>query len=346
MFLLTYRDIRISASAGVILGIFEIGVFAALAIWILLSNTGDLNLQPFNPNHAPEGAFTGVGKGMVFAILAFIGFEAAAPLGEEAKHPRRTIPRAVVYSCLGIGLFYVLLSYAWVFGAGGVDTFAAKAGASGDPWRDARQGLLGRRLGARLRRDHQLDRRELERGLQRRDARLLCDGAQRHRAEGARAHAPEIQDAARRDHRQHRDRSSSCRSSWAGGGAPLNGFIMLATAATVVVIIVYMLVMLGSIRFYLTEKRAQFNVLLHLVFPLAGIVLFAFPLYYQYFPLPAYPYPLRRLVRARVDRCRDCCSGSSCCRRGPRRCAARRADLRRGRACPAPTSPTSPSPAD
>src|SRR4029079_2364801 len=98
VFLLTYRDIRISARAGVILGIFEIGVFAALAIWILISNTGHLTLQPFNPNHAPEGAFTGVGKGMVFAILAFIGFEAAAPLGEEAKHPRSTVPRAVIYS--------------------------------------------------------------------------------------------------------------------------------------------------------------------------------------------------------------------------------------------------------
>ena len=41
---------------------------------------------------------------------------------------------------------------------------------------------------------------------------------------------------------------------------------------------------------HLTEAgRAQFNPLLHVVFPIAGIVLFAFPLYYQYFPLPAYP---------------------------------------------------------
>src|SRR5437763_5199882 len=134
VFLLTFRDIRISANAGVILGIFEIAVFAALAIWILLSNLGDLNLQPFNPNHAPEGAFTGVGKGMVFAILAFIGFEASAPLGEEAKNPRRTIPLAVVGSCLAIGLFYVLLSYAWVFGEG-FNQFVAKAGGSADPWR-------------------------------------------------------------------------------------------------------------------------------------------------------------------------------------------------------------------
>jgi amino acid transporter len=35
---------------------------------------------------------------------------------------------------------------------------------------------------------------------------------------------------------------------------PLNGFIMLATAATVVVILVYMLVMAGSIRYNLTVR--------------------------------------------------------------------------------------------
>src|SRR5919197_975077 len=95
VFLLTYRDIRLSTTAGVILGTFEIGVFAALALWMLFSNAGDLNVQPFNPNHA-AGHWSGVFKGMVFAILAFIRFEASAPLGEEARHPRYTIPRAVV----------------------------------------------------------------------------------------------------------------------------------------------------------------------------------------------------------------------------------------------------------
>src|ERR671930_2315941 len=99
VFLLTYRDIRLSTTAGVILGTFEIVVFAALALWMLFSNTGDLDVQPFNPNHA-AGHWSGVFKGMVFAILAFIGFEAAAPLGEEARHPRRTIPRAVVGSAI------------------------------------------------------------------------------------------------------------------------------------------------------------------------------------------------------------------------------------------------------
>src|SRR5437762_8281488 len=134
VFLLTYRDVRLSTAAGVILGAFEIAVFAALAIWMLLSNAGDLNLQPFNPSHA-VGDYNGIFKGMVFAILAFIGFEAAAPLGEEARRPRWAIPRAVVLSAFGIGLFYVFCSYAWVIGTGFGD-FTKVTTASANPWQD------------------------------------------------------------------------------------------------------------------------------------------------------------------------------------------------------------------
>ena len=62
VFLLTYRDIRISTTAGVILGAFEIVIFGALAIWMIISNAGDLNLQPFNPHHA-DGSWSGVFRG-------------------------------------------------------------------------------------------------------------------------------------------------------------------------------------------------------------------------------------------------------------------------------------------
>ena len=44
---------------------------------------------------------------MIFCLLAFIGFEAAAPLGEETREPRRTIPRAVIWSTILVGAFYV-----------------------------------------------------------------------------------------------------------------------------------------------------------------------------------------------------------------------------------------------
>jgi amino acid transporter len=48
---------------------------------------------------------SGIIGGSVYAILAFIGFDAAAPLAEETWDARRNVGRAVVLSCLIIGLF-------------------------------------------------------------------------------------------------------------------------------------------------------------------------------------------------------------------------------------------------
>ena len=52
------------------------------------------------------------------------------------------------------------------------------------------------------------------------------------------------------------------------------------------VILVYMLVSAGALVYYLGPLRQQFNVLLHVILPVAGIVLFFFPLYYQFWKYP------------------------------------------------------------
>ena len=73
-------------------------------------------------------------QGMIFCLLAFIGFEAAAPLGEETREPRRTIPRAVIWSAVLIGAFYVFNYYAATvyFGPDRMTEFYTFNG--GDPW--------------------------------------------------------------------------------------------------------------------------------------------------------------------------------------------------------------------
>src|SRR5437763_11349641 len=288
VFLLTYRDIRLSTTAGVILGAFEIVVFGALAIWMLLSNAGDLNLSPFNPHHA-VGGWNGVFRGMVFAILAFIGFEAAAPLGEEAKHPRRTVPIAVVGSALAIGLFYILCSYAWVFGAG-FNHFVTQA-TGADPWRNLGKVFWGTgwvivflaicnsiaansnaAVNAATRVFYALSRNGL---------------------------APR---ALGRTHPQFKTPYVaivwmsafalvlSFILGWKWG--PLVGFALIATLAVIVVVIVYILICLGCIWHYWTKRRAEFNPLLHFVLPLAGAILFFFPLYYEYVKFPP-TYPIK-----------------------------------------------------
>ncbi len=55
---------------------------------------------------------------MVYTIFAFVGFESATTLGDEAREPRRTIPRAVMLTTLVVGVFYVVVSYAVTIGYG------------------------------------------------------------------------------------------------------------------------------------------------------------------------------------------------------------------------------------
>jgi hypothetical protein len=72
----------------------------------------------------------------------------------------------------------------------------------------------------------------------------------------------------------------------------LTGFVLIATMAVPVVILVYMLVSAGCIAYYLGPARDRFNVLLHLILPVGGIVLFFFPLYYQFYKFPP-TYPVK-----------------------------------------------------
>jgi amino acid transporter len=318
VFLLTYRDIRLSTTAGVILGAFEIGVFAALSLWMLFSNTGDLNLQPFNPSHA-VGDWSGVFKGMVFAILAFIGFEAAAPLGEEARHPRKTVPRAVVGSAIAIGLFYVLCSYAWVFGAG-FDGFVKQA-TGADPWRNLGKVFWG--TGWIL------------------VFLAICNSIAANSNAAVNAATRVFYSLARNGlapralGRTHPEfKTPNVAIIWMSGFAfvvalffgwrwgPLTGFSMIATMAVPVVIVVYMLVSVGCIVHYTRHRRSELNPFVHVVMPIAGIVLFFFPLYYQFWKAPP-PYPIKAanwvalawtvagivlamwLVRSRPERLRD-----------------------------------------
>jgi amino acid transporter len=288
VFLLTYRDIRISTTAGVILGAFEIAIFGALALWMIFSNAGDLNLQPFNPNHAVD-QWSGVFRGMVFAILAFIGFEAAAPLGEEAKNPRKTVPQAVVGSCVLIGLFYILCSYAWVFGAG-FDNFVQQA-TGADPWRNL--GKVFWSTGWIL------------------VFLAICNSIAANSNAGMNAATRVFYALSRnrlapgplgRTHPQFKTPYVaiifmtifavvlSFILGWKWG--PLTGFALIATLAVIVVVIVYILICLGCIWHYWTKRRYEFNWLKHFILPIAGAVLFFFPLYYQYVKFPP-TYPIK-----------------------------------------------------
>ena len=290
VFGLTYFGVKISTDAGVILGLFEIAVFTALAIWMIFSNTGDNTLQVFNPTHAAAGTYNGVFKGMVFAILAFIGFEAAAPLGEEAKNPRWTVPRAVVLSAFGIGLFYLLCSYAWVIGTG-FPNFTKDTLAQADPWRHLGKvywaggwvliwvAILNSAIANSNAGVNASTRVIYALGRNGALPRAFARTHPRYRTPHIAIIAQTILGLA-----------VALLLGWKYSSNLITAFSIIATAVTIVVIVVYITVCFACIAYYSrTERLDRFNPLLHWLVPLLGAACFIPPLYYQYFPLPAYP---------------------------------------------------------
>jgi amino acid transporter len=106
--------VRVSARLGTILGVFEIGVFLVLAVFLVVHAGSNNTLSVFTTKYTPSSSagISGVIAGSVYTILAFGGFEGAAPLAEETRNPRRTIQRAVLLATLLIGALYVFTTYA------------------------------------------------------------------------------------------------------------------------------------------------------------------------------------------------------------------------------------------
>src|SRR3954469_43534 len=74
---------------------------------------------------APGTDLSPVFLGVVFGFLSFAGFEAAATLGEEARHPRKDIPRAILGTAIFGGVYFVVVTAIEVMGFGADDAGVA-----------------------------------------------------------------------------------------------------------------------------------------------------------------------------------------------------------------------------
>jgi amino acid transporter len=140
-----FYGVRTSTRLGTVLGLFEIGVFVVLAIFLIVHAGSHNTLSVFGTSYTPKGfrGISGVIGGSVYTILAFGGFEGAAPLAEEARNPRRTIQRAVLLATLLIGALYIFTTYAVdvAFGPKGFSAFAAETGNAS--WEGLARSLYG-----------------------------------------------------------------------------------------------------------------------------------------------------------------------------------------------------------
>jgi amino acid transporter len=139
VFTLGYLGIRTSTGVGQVLGAFEIAVILALAIALIVKAGSHNTLSVFGThfaNNPKYRGFSGVIAASIFSILAFIGFEEAAPLAEEAHEPRRHVRIAVLLSCLAIGVFYVINTYASTVFFGPRRMLGFVAVGSSNPWQN------------------------------------------------------------------------------------------------------------------------------------------------------------------------------------------------------------------
>jgi amino acid transporter len=114
---LSLRSIKASANLDLTLLGIEVVIFLVLAVTAIVHAGKGNTASVFLPSSAPSG-FSGVGLGVVFGILSFIGFDAAATLGEETRNPRRNVPLAVAAALGAVGTFYVFVMYALTAGYG------------------------------------------------------------------------------------------------------------------------------------------------------------------------------------------------------------------------------------
>lgn len=119
---LNHVGVRVAIQGVLALAGISMIPFLILAITIIAKGGLHGNtLSVFTTSHSSTND---VFHGILFAVTLFIGFEAAASIGEEAREPHKAIPVALIGSVALAGLFYLLVTYAGAIG------FGAKGSAS------------------------------------------------------------------------------------------------------------------------------------------------------------------------------------------------------------------------
>lgn len=278
------RGIAESSRAALIFLVVEVGVLLGLFGTVLgRGGASGLSLSSLDPTAGGVGV-SGLGVGMLWGVLYFIGFESAATLGEEARNPSRTIPRALFTGVIVIGLFYVLACYVIVNGYGSAHIGALQADATplvtlgkrywGVAWLVSLT-ILASQFANAVAGSNAAVRIMFSLGR----ARILPGRLGRTDERGIPQTALWIYMA------------FSLAAMIVAGVfiGPLGVYGLAGTILGIVMVIVYILMNVGVTRFYLREHRDEFSIWKHALIPSVASLMMLLPLYGQLVPLPAMP---------------------------------------------------------
>ncbi|MFE9454743.1 APC family permease [Streptomyces sp. NPDC006739] len=140
--LVTMVIVQVLGASGIemgakILAVFVLAEFSILIAFALVTffKGGGPEGLGFTGSFSPSAALKGApGVALMFAVASMFGFEATAIYGEEAREPRKTVPRATYLSVAVITGFFAFTSWMLVsaHGASRVTGDAGKALQSGE----------------------------------------------------------------------------------------------------------------------------------------------------------------------------------------------------------------------
>ena len=286
MVFLCLRGIVGSIRTATVLFMAEVVVIIVLSAIILAKGGAHgLTLTPLNPANSPTG-ISGIALGMVFAILSFVGFEAATTLGEEVRRPRRNVPRAMFFALLFVGLIYVFATYSEMigFGVDGVNKLVADVAPFSTlantyaPWLNLLVGLAGISSIFAV-------TMNTNNGVVRIIFAMSREGMLPQRL----SHV----------HPTHRTPTTaiwfvaifSVVLTFGVGliAGPFNAYVYLGSILTLAIIPVYILTNVAAIRYFATTRRSERSILRHAILPVLGILLLGIPIYGQVYPAPPAP---------------------------------------------------------
>lgn len=267
-----YQGISISEKALIITGLIEIVIMVALAFTGLASpGPGGFSFGPLNPGNF--GLAGNLFLGVVFSIFAFSGWESTGPLAEESKNPKRNVPIGLVGSVVILTIYFVFVTWGYLVGIG-VSKVGSIPTASAFPVATMAQRVWG---GAWVLLLFALLNSAIALSIA-----CFNGGTRTWYAMGRSGVLPKMVGKVNPTRKTPVNAISlqvgvqvlafACVLIWGAEDV----FFSWANAITIGLVLMYVLCNIGVVRYYLTEGRAQFNPLLHIVVPViasaAGVV--------------------------------------------------------------------------
>lgn len=287
-----YLGIGLSVRTIVVVGALEFLIVLALGLSGLVSpGPGGFTFSAFSYGFNPGNIATssGFALAVVFTVQGLTGWEAAVPLAEETRDPKRNVPRATMASIAIIGVMLVLVIWGQVIGWG--TTGLTKLISSpelpaltiahriwGSLWFLALIAMFTSVFGASLACQNVATRMWYGMG---RSGVLPAAFGHVHPVRKTPTLAVTVQ---------------LILSAVLGLplvfwlGAPEVFILTLGFVLVIAVIFIYVVANLGVVRYYWREERSSFNWLLHFVFPVGTSAVLIYSLYKSFSPAPARPY--------------------------------------------------------